>query len=133
LLREARVLSSTLKGGRSFALSELAELPDEQLKALIPLVRPVFDVFVEGERLVARHKEAGSIIELGPATREQVMALNLLAAETRLEVAGRRMARQMGWQEERGFAYVKDLFLSLVAHLVCVPLNSPDLDGDDSA
>jgi hypothetical protein len=125
LLREARVLSSTLKGGRSFALSDLGDLPDEQLARLIPLVRPVFAIYVDGEQVVAQHRETGSVAGLAPSTKENVLALNLFSGQINLGTAGRRLAREMGWDEPRGFAHVKDLFFSLVGSLVCIPLNSP--------
>jgi hypothetical protein len=124
LLREARVLSSTLKGGRSFALSGLDDLPDEELARLIPLVRPGFAIYVDGEHVVAQNEKTGDIVDLGPSTKENVVALNHFDGQVNLGAVGRRLAHHMGWDEARGFAHVKDLFLSLVGRLVCVPLNA---------
>jgi hypothetical protein len=126
LLREARVLSGTLKGGRSYALSELAGLPDDQLARLVPLILPVYAIYVDGERLVGRHAETSAFVELAPSVRENVLALNLFDGQITLGTAGRRLAQQMDWDEARGLAHVKDLFLSLVGRLVCVPRNSPE-------
>lgn len=126
MIRDARVLSSTLKGGRSFALSELGDLPDEELARLFPLVRPGFAIYVDGEHVVAQNRETGDIVELGPSTKENVVALNHFSGEVNLGVVGRRLAHQMGWDEARGFAHVKDLFIALVGRLVCVPLNASE-------
>jgi hypothetical protein len=125
LLREVRVLSSTLKGSSSFALSELGHLPDDQLARLIPMIQPAFSVYVEGAQVVGRHRETGTEVELFPAERENVLALNLFTGRITLATAGRRLAQQMDWDEAQGFALVKDLFLLLVSQLVCVPCNSP--------
>lgn len=126
LFREVQVLSGSLKGGRSYALSELRDLPDDQLARLVPLILPVFAIYVDGERLVGRHAETGVVVELAPSVRENVLALNLFDGQITLGTAGRRLAQQMDWDEARGFAHVRDLFLSWVGRLVCVPRNSPE-------
>ena len=41
---------------------------------------------------------------------------------------GSRLAQEMGWDEARSFAHARDLFLSLVQHVVCVPKNPLELD-----
>jgi hypothetical protein len=125
LIREAQVLSGTLKGVRSYPLRELGDLPDDQLADLIPVVQPDFAVLVEGEYLVARHRETGAVVQLVSAVKENVLALNLFDGRATLGTAGRLLARRMGWDGARGFAHVRELFLCLVGHLVCVPLNSP--------
>jgi hypothetical protein len=123
LVREVRVLSSTLKGDRNLALSELGNLPDEQLAVLRPMILPAFSIYVDGERVVGRHKETGVVIDLFPAEKEGVLTLNQFNGKVTLGAAGGRLAQHMGWDEAQGFAYVKDLFLSLVGHLVCIPQN----------
>jgi len=123
LLREAWVLSGTLKGKPAFTFSELGDLPDNQLAGLIPMILPTVAVYIDGERVVGRYKRTGTEIELFPAEKENVLALNQFNGKATLATAGSRLAQQMGWDEAQGFAYVKDLFLSLVGHLVCVPRN----------
>jgi hypothetical protein len=112
------------RGGRSYALHELDDLPDEQLSKLIPTIRPDFSIHVDGDRMVARHAEKETVIDLCPATRENVLALNLFTGRITLGVAGRRLASQMAWPEDEGFAQVKEMFLLLVGRLMCVPRNT---------
>jgi len=128
LLREVQVLSSALRGSQSFALSGLGNLPDDQLARLIPMILPAFSTHIDGERVVGRHRETGAEVDLFPSEKENVLALNLFDGQTTLGTAGKRLAQQMGWDEVQGFAHVKDLFLTLVGHLVCVPRNSLEFD-----
>jgi hypothetical protein len=123
LLREAWVLSGVFEGKPAFALSELGNLSDDQLAGLIPMIVPAFAVYVEGEWVVGRHKKTGTKMQLFPAEKESVLALNLFNGKVTLAAAGSRLAQQLGWDEAQGFACVKDLFLSLVSHLVCAPRN----------
>jgi hypothetical protein len=103
-------------------------LPDEQLAGLIPMILPAFAVYVEGECFVGRHKRTGTKIDLFPADKESVLALNQFNGKTTLAEAGSHLAQHMGWDDVQGFAYVKDLFLLLVSDLVCVPQNSVELE-----
>jgi hypothetical protein len=128
LVREVRVLGSTLKGDRNPALSELGNLTDEQLAGLMPMILPAFSISVEGERVVGRHKETGVEIDLFLAEKESVLVLNQFNGKATLREVGGRLARHMGWDDARGFAYVKDLFLFLVGHLVCIPQNYVDFE-----
>jgi hypothetical protein len=125
LLREAKVLSGTLQGVRSYPLRQLSDLPDDQLADLIPVIQPTISVVVEGEYLVGHHKDTDAVVQLVPSVKENVVALNLFDGRITLGTAGRLLARQMGWDGARGFAHVRDLFLSLAGRLICVPLNSP--------
>lgn len=129
LFLEARDLSGVTRGQRSFALSDLAELPDDELARLIPMVQPVFAVYVEDEYILARHGETGNVVELCPSARENILALNLFNGQIGLGTAGRRLALQMEWDESRGYEHVKGLFLSLVGRLICVPRNSLEPEG----
>jgi hypothetical protein len=121
LVREVRVLSTTARGKRSYELSDLGRLPDSQLARLIPMIHPALAIELVEERLTARHRETGEVVDLVPAVRENVLALNLFDGDLDLGMAGRRLAKQMSWDEAEGFAYAKSLFLSLVGRLVYFP------------
>jgi hypothetical protein len=92
------------------------------------MILPTGAVYVEGERVVGRYKKTGIKIDLFPAERESVLALNQFNGKVTLATAGNRLAQQMGWDEAQGFAYVKDLFLSLVGHLICAPRSSLEFE-----
>ena len=128
LLLEARQAAASLRGRPSFSLAALQDLPRERLARLVPEVQPGWALHVEGERLVARGRETGTILDLAPATRENVLSLNLLDGRRTIGSAARRLAREMGWPEEEAVEHVRRFFFVLAGALVCLPRNAGDLE-----
>jgi hypothetical protein len=128
LLVEARQAMASLQGRPCFSLAALQDLPLDRLARLVPEVRPDWALHVEGERLVARGRETRTILDLAPATRENVLALNLMDGHRTIASAARRLARDMGWPEEEALEHVRRLFFVLVGALVCLPRNAGDLE-----
>lgn len=129
LLQEIFVIRGSFKGGQGWQLSELGRLPDDQLARVKPVVHPDCEIFPDQEHLWSRGKQTGVTLKLYPAERENVLALELFDGQHDLGEIGERLAREMGWDQARGFAHARDLFLSLVSRLVCVPKDPLDLDG----
>lgn len=127
LLAEARQASASLHGTPAFSLAALQDLPAEKLARLVPEVQPGWALHVDGDRLVARGRESGVALDLLPASKENVLALNLLDGHRTVDSAARRLAREMGWPEEQAFEHVRQLFLTLAGALVCLPRNAGDL------
>jgi len=129
LLREVIVLFGMTKGGRGFQLSELGNLSDQQLAEVIPVLNPAFEIFVEQNHLWGREVKTGRTIKGFPLQPENISTFNLFNGQNNLGEIGRRVAEEMGWEESRGFAHARSVFLSLARHLVCVPSNL--LEQDD--
>ena len=129
LLKETIVTLGMLRGGRGGRLSELADLPDEQLALIKPVVNPAFEIQVEEDDVLGRHKETGVVLRLfSVEERERLAAFNLFNGKRNLGQVGRLLAEELGWDEARGFAQACEVFLSLVSHLVCLPKEPPALD-----
>lgn len=126
LVLEMRDAAAGLHGKRSFALWALQDLPDEHLARLIPVIQPTMAIYLEDERILARDRKTGKVLDLAPASAENVLTLNLFDGRRTLGSASRRLAREMAWDEETAFHHARGLFLSLVGRLVCLPLNTPE-------
>ena len=130
LFKETIVTLGMLRGGRGGRLSELADLPDEQLALIKPIVNRAFEIHVEGDRVLGKHKETGIVLELFSVEEgERLAAFNLFDGKRNLGQIGMLLSEELGWDESRAFAEARELFLSLVSHLVCVPKEPPSLDG----
>jgi hypothetical protein len=130
LLKEMLVTLGMLRGGRGGRLSELADLPDEQMALIKPVVNRTFEIQVEEDQVLGRHKETGVVLKLFSVEEsERLAAFNLFNGKRNLGQVGRLLAEELGWDEAQGFAQAREVFLSLVSHLVCVPKEPPSLDG----
>jgi len=127
LLVEARQATASLSGAPSFSLADLQALPAEELARLVPEVQPGWALHVDGDRLVARERGSNVLLDLLPASRENVLAMNLLDGRRTIDSAARRLAREMGWPEEQAFEHVRQLFFTLAGALVCLPREAGDV------
>jgi len=125
LVTDLRGLSGAFAGTETRALSALHQLPMDELARIVPVLNRGLTVVVEGERLVALNSRSGTRLDLLPATRANVLTLNLFESGVALGVAGRRLAHQVGWAEEEAMEHVRSLFLDLAGCLVYLPRNAP--------
>jgi hypothetical protein len=129
LLKETIVTLGMLRGGRGGRLAELADLPDEQLALIKPVVNPAFEIHVEEDYVLGRHKETGVVLRLfSVEERERLAVFNLFNGKRNLGQVGRLLAEELDWDEAWGFTQACEVFLSLVSHLVCIPKEPPALD-----
>jgi hypothetical protein len=128
LLNEALVFSDSLKGTPPFKLSELGSLPDNQLAQIKPIVSPDYRIFVDQGRVRGRGKKTGVVLKLFPIAKQNLLVFNLFDGKHDLGQIGERVSQEMGWDEAKGFAHTRDLFLSLARRLVCVPQDPIELD-----
>lgn len=126
LLQEVFVVSGTLKGGRAHQLSALGSLPDYQLAQVRPIVNPDYEIFVDQGHVWGRCKKTAAALKLFPTEKENLVAFNLFDGRHSLGEIGEHLSQEMNWDEARGVAHVRDLFLFLVSRLVCVPGNPLD-------
>ncbi|MBN1933370.1 MAG: hypothetical protein JW934_01830 [Anaerolineae bacterium] len=129
LLDEFRVFYGSVKGGRGGQLSQLRDLPDDQLAQVRPTLNPDYEIFVDQDFVCCRVRETGATRKLFQMKRESLAAFNQFTGRHTLTEIGAQLAQQMEWDEAAGFAYARDLFLALVDRLVCVPRDPPDIAG----
>ena len=128
LLQEIFVIRGSVKGGQGRRLSDLGSLPDDQLAQVRPIVNPDCEIFVDQGHVWGRFKKTEATVKLFPPQKENLAIFNLFNGRHRLGEIGSLLAQEMGWDEVRAFAHVRDLFLSLVSRLVCVPKDPPARD-----
>jgi hypothetical protein len=128
LLQEGFIILGSLKGGQGCRLSELGSLPDDQLAQVRPIVNPDHETFVDQGHIWSKCKKTETALKLFRAEKDNLVAFNLFDGKHTLGEIGKRLSQEMDWDEARGFAHVRDLFLSLVSRLVCVPRDPLDPD-----
>jgi hypothetical protein len=128
LLQEGFVIFGSLKGGQGYRLSELGSLPDDQLAQVRPIVNPDHEIFMDQGHVWSKCEKTEATLKLFPMEKENLVAFDLFDGKHNLGEIGERLSQEMGWDEARGFAHVRDLFLSLVSRLVCVPRDPLDPD-----
>lgn len=128
LLNEALVLSDSLRGTPPFKLSELGGLSDNQLAQIKPIISPDYRIFVEQGRVCGREKRTGLVLKLFSIAKQNLLAFNLFDGKHKLGEIGERVSQEMDWDEAKGFAHTRGLFLSLVSRLVCVPKDPIEFD-----
>jgi len=131
LFQEAVVVRDSLQGREGYRLSELGSLPDHQLAQVRPIVNQDYEIFVDGGHVWARYrlKEQAPLKLFSVGEKESRVAFNLFDGRHSLGEIGRRLAQEMEWGENRAFAHARDLFLSLVEPMVCVPKNPLEPGG----
>jgi hypothetical protein len=129
LLQEAFVIHDAVQGKPGYALSDLGELPDHQVAQIRPVVHPDCEILVDQGHVWSRLKEVETPVRLFSTEQENLTAFNMFDGRHSLGEIGERLSREMGWDPDRGFAHARDLFLSLVGLLVCMPGNPPQTEG----
>lgn len=121
LMREAQILTQATQGIQPFRLAELGTLTDQQLAGVMPTLNPDFEIYQEEGFVCAREIKTGRVYQEFIFQKENTFTFSLFTGEMRLDEIGKRVAKEMGWEEAKGFAHARGLFLSLVSHLVCLP------------
>ena len=123
LFQEAAVVRASLQGKPGYRLSELGSLPDRQLAQLKPIVNRDYEIFVEKGHVWARYRiqEQSPIKLFSVDERASLVAFNLFDGRHSLGEIGRHLAQEMEWEGDRAFAHARDMFLSLVEPMVCLP------------
>ncbi|MBC8248847.1 MAG: hypothetical protein H8E90_04150 [Anaerolineales bacterium] len=132
LLQEAFVLFGSVKGRQGCRLSELGSLPDDQLAQVKPIVNPNYEILLDQGYVWARYRsrpEEAPLRLFSTEQQEDLVVFNQFNGQHDLGQIGDRLSQEMGWDEAAAFAHARDLFLSLVRRLVCVPKDPLDLAG----
>ncbi len=123
LFQEVVVIRGSLQGRPGYRLSELGSLPDRQLAQVKPVVNRDYEIFVEQGDVWARYKlkERSPLKLFSVEEKEDRLAFNLFDGRHSLGEIGSHLVQEMEWDEARAFAHVRDLFLSLIEPMVCLP------------
>ena len=128
LFQEMAVILGSLKGGQGGRLSDLGSLPDDQLAQIRPIVNPDYEILAHQGHVCSRSRRTQTALKLFPREREYLVAFNLFNGQHNLGEIGVRLSQEMGWDEAKGFAHARDLFLFLARRLVCVPKDPPEFN-----
>jgi hypothetical protein len=121
LLNEAFVVIDSFNGQEGFRLADLDSLPDDQLAGLKPIINPDYKIFVDQGYVCGRSKKIEITLKLFPIKKENLTAFNLFDGKHSLGQVAEHLAAELGWDKARAFAHARELFLSLVNRLVCIP------------
>lgn len=131
LFQEAAVIRGSLKGKPGFRLSELGSLPDDELAQVKPMVHPQYEIFTDEGNVWARYKlkERAPLKLFSTEERENLVPFTMFDGQHTLGEISSHLAQEMGWTQVRALAHVRDLFLSLVTPMICVPADPPEPSG----
>jgi hypothetical protein len=129
LLQELFVISGSLKGKQPYQLSELGSLPDDELAQVKPIVNPDYKIFADQGHIWGQGKKTEVTLKLFPMAKENLAVFNLFDGQHNLGQISEHLSQEMDWDEARGFGHARNLFLSLVSRLVCVPKDPLEPNG----
>ena len=126
LLRELFVVAGAVQGNPGLSLSDLADLPDEQLAQIVPSINPEFEITVVEDHLWSRNIHTDLSRQHFVLNPTNILVFNQFDGVHTLGEIRDNLAATMAWEMEAAFAYVVDLFLSLVRYYVALPANAPE-------
>lgn len=115
-----QVAQGEAAGGIGYKLARLGSLPDEELAAIVPMVRPDCRITAGDDCVWATLPELATPIRLFAWAAAPLAAFNKMNGETPLGRIGADLAQELSWRPERSFAYARGLFLHLTRLRVCV-------------
>lgn len=121
LLHSTNVQVAKAEGGRAFELADLGELPDNRLAIFIPQVIPGTTITANEGFVWGQLANSERVIQLFPLDLPALTAFNAFNGQNTLLDASEILQAQTTWEQDRCFAYVRGLFLSLVVHGICQP------------
>jgi hypothetical protein len=127
LLQELRVIHGSARGGQGGQLSQLHELSDERLAKVRPTLNPEYEICVDQDYVCCRHRQMEVTHRLFQMERENLITLNQFNGQHNLGEIAAQLARQMDWDQNKAFTFTRNLFLSLVDLLICIPRDPPEL------
>lgn len=126
LIREVTVMLGMARGKQGGRLSDLADLPEGELSLIRPVINPAGEILVQDEQVCFRTRETEAVVPLFlMEDQARLVVFNLFDGQHTLREAGARVAQEMGWEEARGFAAAREVFLFLVGRWVCAPKDPP--------
>jgi hypothetical protein len=125
LLKRSVEAVGSLGSEGGYVLSDLPNMPDEELASMRPMVNPDFEIFVDQGTVCGRSRVTGDTFKLLTMEKANLAAFNLFNGMHRLDEVGERLSREMGWDRAEGFAFARKIFVSLALRQVCIPKDPP--------
>lgn len=120
---ECFALVEEFRGRPQLRLGDLADLPDERLGAIMPMIGDGWEILLGETRVCARERDGDREVTLFERTAPDIFAYNRFNGRNEIEEIARLLAEEMGWDEQRAFGHVRALFLSMLEQGVAVPAN----------
>ncbi len=121
VLQEATAMVGRASGEQIYSLRDLEQLPEALLGQIIPMLNPEFQVQLEEDHVWSRNIQTGQMRREFPLTPENTVPFNFMNGENTLAQVGQLTAAQLGWDEARGLARARELFLAMAQHLFFIP------------
>lgn len=118
---ELKVREGHGRGKPAFRLSALGKLADEMLALVSPVPVPGCEIAEKDGLVWAYLEESHEPLMLFPSASPARSVVRRFDGRTMLEVIARHFAAEMDWDQARGFAYVRGVFLHLTELGVCLP------------
>ena len=115
-----RVAEGEAEGGVGYKLAHLGSMADDELAAVVPVVRPDCRITIGDGCVLAALPDKATPVRLFAWEPLPLAAFNKMNGRTPLGRVAATLAEELGWPPERGFAYARGLFLHLVQRRVCV-------------
>jgi hypothetical protein len=123
LVNDFLVSSDEINGRPTYKLSDLGNWEDEVLGNVIPRVVKGCLITVKDGFVWGRPPKVNQPIKLFPLDSPARVAFNFINGTTSIQEISEEVCRTTGWEHERGFSYIRGLFLWLVLTRVCQPVN----------
>ena len=115
-----------IRGHKHCALSGLETIEREKLEGLIPFISREFELSLERNWLIGKHRNSGEEKRIFELTPDKTTAFNLINGKNSVGDIVRVFSERMGWELEQSFAFVKEILLDLVNLEVCLFANPVD-------
>lgn len=118
-----KAISDKSDGVEPYSLANLGIWSNEQLAAVIPVMLPGCQISVDEGCIWGRSPSQTAPVCLFPEESPALTAFNQFNGFTSLKQASAVLQETTGWDQQRSFAYVRGLFLTLVLEGLCYPQN----------
>ncbi|HEV3040914.1 MAG TPA: hypothetical protein VHA33_24315 [Candidatus Angelobacter sp.] len=110
------------RGRRSFKLTELAGLSDDQLGRLVPAIMDASNVSTDGTHFVVRHPNGQKAVLFKLGSMEEDIWSRLDGQSSVRQIAN-SLAFEWNETSEAAFAITRRVFLQLATEQICIPCN----------
>jgi|GEM_PF-833962 len=133
MARETVVWFEELCGRPHVRISDVAKLPPERLRGVVPRIRPGVQIIPEQGRVCARLAEQAEMVEVLRTGEAELFVFNRFNGQKRLEEIAQELGAAMSWPPERSFAFVREFFLRLLRMRICVPAQPLEIEPAPAA
>lgn len=123
---EILVSFDEIRGHKHCALSHLETIEREKFEVLIPFINREFELSLERNWVIGRHRNTGEEKRLFELTPDKTTAFNLINGKNTVGDIVGVFSEKMGGELEQCFAFVKEILLDFVNLKICLFANPID-------